>query len=148
MRGALETLAIVHLTATGLMAGVIWYVQIVGYPIFAQVGPAGFGRYHAEHATRTARVVIPAMLVEAASAAGLAVLAPGMATALSLFLLLVVWASTFAVQVPLHRRLSRGWDAAAARRLVATNWLRTLAWSARFGLACAILLRIRAENIG
>ena len=32
---------------------------------------------------------------------------------------------TVAVSVPLHTRLGRDWDEAAARRLVRTNWLRT-----------------------
>ena len=39
------------------------------------------------------------------------------------------------VQVPLHRRLQGGFDAAAHRRLVRTNWLRTAAWTLRAALA-------------
>jgi hypothetical protein len=50
-------------------------------------------------------------------------------------LLLFIWATTGLVQVPLHRRLTDGFDTAAHRRLVVTNWLRTGAWALRAGLA-------------
>ena len=52
-----------------------------------------------------------------------------------LALLAVIWLSTALVQVPLHRRLQGGFDAAAHRRLVRTNWLRTAAWTLRAALA-------------
>jgi hypothetical protein len=51
-----------------------------------------------------------------------------------LALLAVVWASTWLVQVPCHTRLAGGFDAAAHGRLVATNWIRTVGWSARTAL--------------
>jgi hypothetical protein len=47
----------------------------------------------------------------------------------------LVWLSTAFVQVPLHARLSAGFDTRAHRRLVATNWVRTLSWTARGLLA-------------
>jgi hypothetical protein len=49
-------------------------------------------------------------------------------------LLLVIWASTFALQIPRHNVLSRGFDERAHRALVLTNWIRTAAWSLRRGL--------------
>jgi hypothetical protein len=49
---------------------------------------------------------------------------------------------TVAVSVPLHARLGEGYDDALARRLVATNWLRTAAWTA--GTCCAAVLVARA----
>jgi uncharacterized membrane protein len=56
--------------------------------------------------------------------------------------LMLVWISTFAVQVPLHSRLQRaGPDAAeAARLLVLTNWVRTLTWTFRGVIALAIAI--------
>ena len=39
--------------------------------------------------------------------------------------------STVLLQVPLHARLAAGHDEHAARRLVATNWIRTAAWTSR-----------------
>ena len=42
----------------------------------------------------------------------------------------IIWLSTMVLQVPCHRRLETGFDAAVARRLVRTNWVRTFAWTA------------------
>jgi hypothetical protein len=41
------------------------------------------------------------------------------------------WLSTWRVQVPLHERLSSGFDVHAHQRLVGTNWWRTLSWTVR-----------------
>jgi len=42
---------------------------------------------------------------------------------------LIVWLSTFALQVPIHNRLKAGKEDREIRHLVATNWIRTAAWS-------------------
>ena len=44
-------------------------------------------------------------------------------------LVLVVWCSTFTLQVPIHKRLQAGKDKSKIKRLVSTNWIRTIAWS-------------------
>jgi hypothetical protein len=78
------------------------------------------------------------MLAELALAAWLWRSAPaGLApwAAFGTALVAVVWGSTFLLQVPCHNRLARGRDDAAIRRIVATNWLRTAAWTARAVLA-------------
>ncbi len=54
-----------------------------------------------------------------------------------------LWLSTFLLQVPQHEVLRAGFDADAHRRLVSTNWLRTVLWSLRgvwvlYLLACAM----------
>ena len=43
------------------------------------------------------------------------------------------------LQVPCHSRLAQGFDEPTWRRLVATNWIRTVAWSARMPLALMLL---------
>ena len=61
---------------------------------------------------------------------------------LGLSLLGVIWSSTFLVQIPCHESLAKGFDAVVHRRLVTTNWSRTVAWSLRAVLvvwmACSI----------
>jgi len=134
------------------MTGLIWFVQIVHYPLMAAVGAANWNEYELKHQKLTTLVVAPAMLLEALAAAALVVAAqmhPSegiLATPRGVWmawagagLLVVVWLSTFALQVPEHERLSRGpFDAAAHRRLVGTNWIRTAAWTAR-GLLGVVL---------
>jgi hypothetical protein len=130
-------LPVAHAAATLFMTGVIWFVQIVHYPLFGRVGAAEFPAYEREHARRTGRVVGPAMFVELLLALALAARG-GVLAWTGLALLGVIWASTAFVQVPLHRRLERGTDTAAQQRLVRTNWIRTAAWTGRAVIATVI----------
>ena len=135
----MKAVFLAHLLATLTMFGVIWIIQVVHYPIFSGVGDAGWANYEAQHKARITLVVGPAMLLELATAVWLVLDRP---PALPLWMVLtgvvlvgVIWASTAFIQVPLHNALSAGaFDADAHHRLVATNWIRTVAWTARAGL--------------
>jgi hypothetical protein len=138
-----DVIALVHAAATGVMTGLIWFVQVVHYPLLARVGAASFVEYEQAHVRRTTWVVAPAMLVEAATATVLPFVSltqPGRALAWSgLALLAAVWMSTAVFQVPCHRKLAHGFDKDVARRLVGTNWIRTVGWSLRLVVAFALL---------
>ncbi|MEQ1727476.1 MAG: hypothetical protein ABL982_03770 [Vicinamibacterales bacterium] len=56
-------------------------------------------------------------------------------------LLAIIWASTALLQVPAHNRLERGFDADVHRRLVRTNWIRTVCWTARVVVALTMWLQ-------
>jgi hypothetical protein len=132
----LSTLVLaLHFASTFYMVGLVWFVQRVHYPLFAGVGSQQFPAYESAHVLRTNPVVGPAMLIEAATALVLVALpmqnVPHLLPLLGLGLLAVIWLSTWLLQVPRHRELSAGFDASAHRRLVATNWIRTSAWSLR-----------------
>ncbi len=132
-----------HAGATLYMAGLIWFVQLVHYPLMRRVGREGYDVYQAQHARRTAWAVGPAMLTELACAVWLVALPPaelgrGLPLA-GLVLLAVIWLSTARLQVPCHRKLAHGFDPAVHRRLVLGNWLRTAAWSARGVIALAMI---------
>jgi hypothetical protein len=85
------------------------------------------------------------MLVEAATALALVALpppnVPRLLPLLGVALLVVIWLSTSLLQVPRHRELVSGFDASAHRRLVASNWIRTTAWSLRGALVLWMLFR-------
>lgn len=135
-----DAVLIAHALSTTAMAGLIWFVQIVHYPMFARVGSESFSRYALEHQTRTTVVVLPLMLTELVSAVWLGfTLATPVAWA-GVVLVAMVWASTFLLQVPIHARLGSGFDARLVRRLVLTNWVRTALWSARAYLAVLMLM--------
>jgi hypothetical protein len=124
-----------NLAATLYMVGLIWFVQLVHYPLLAEVGEDQFVSFEQAHMARTWPVVGPPMLVELATTLLLTVAAPSAvptaASWLGVALLTVVWLSTGLLQVPSHRRLGDGFDARVHRRLVTTNWIRTAAWTAR-----------------
>lgn len=139
----LDPILTAHAASTVFLAGLIWFVQVVHYPLFARVDAAAFPDYARAHASLTTRLVAPAMLVELATAILLAARppagSPSWAPGAGLALLAVIWLSTAFLQVPRHRELAAGFDGSAARRLVSTNWIRTAAWSARAALALLLL---------
>jgi hypothetical protein len=138
-----QLLLLVNLCATLFMTGVIWYVQVVHYPLFARVGDAAFVRYESEHASLTTLVVILPMLIELGSALGLWLLRPPSVAAwkvvTGLVMLGVIWLSTMAIQVPKHGELAAGFNAGVHASLVATNWVRTILWTLRSALVVSML---------
>jgi hypothetical protein len=138
------TLLAVHLAATAGMMGLIWFVQLVHYPLFEAVGPDHFVAYESAHQRRTSWVVGPLMGVEGVSALAIAGAlrdeAGFVLSLVGLALLAAIHASTVMLQVPAHRRLSDGYDAETARRLVSTNWVRTIGWSLRVVVASAMIV--------
>ncbi|OAI56269.1 hypothetical protein AYO47_02230 [Planctomyces sp. SCGC AG-212-M04] len=140
-----ETVLLLHFLAAVVMTAVIWFVQVVQYPLFAKIGEAEFPAYAAEYQWRIGWIVIGPMLTEVFTAAALAVFHPGIykhpAFAIAAVLLAVVWASTFVGLVPLHQKLLQGKDLATIARLVKSNWLRTIAWTARAILVGWVLWR-------
>lgn len=127
------------------MTGLIWFVQIVHYPLFARVDATAFPTYHQGHLQRTSLVVVPAMLLELATAVLLLLWLPAgvprLWVAVGLGLLVLIWLSTFLLQVPQHELLARGFSERGARLLVQGNWLRTGLWSLRAVLVGAMLYR-------
>ena len=139
----LKLLLLVHAAATLFMCGLIWIVQVVHYPLFAKVGVKGFAAYEASHTRLITFIVFPAMVAELITAFVLVANRPDLIPAWQVWsglgLVGVIWASTGLLQVPMHAVLSGGFDAEAHARLVSTNWIRTIAWSLRSVLACAML---------
>lgn len=135
-----DGLLLLHAATTLFMVGVIWFVQIVHYPLYSRVGDAGFAQYERQHTRRTGWVVGIPMLAEIGASAALAWRSGGSLANCGLALLVIIWLSTWLLQVPAHRRLEYGFDAATHRRLVRTNWLRTVAWSGRGGIAIVLLV--------
>ncbi len=128
-------LLVLNVASTWFMVGLIWFVQLVHYAQFPQIGSDGFCNYHRRHTRFTTVVVGPPMLVEMATAVLMLVRPhPAMPTAAAWAggaLALLIWLSTAFLQVPKHDILSRGFDAAACRTLLVTNWIRTILWTAR-----------------
>ena len=141
-----KLLLLVHFAATWYLVGLCWLVQRVQYPLMDRVGVAGYPAYEQAHVSRIGPVVAPMMLLELASGIWLLLTAPAgelrLLFGVGLALLVAIWLSTFLIQVPLHDRLIDGFDAGAHAALVRTNWIRTLAWTARGALLVWLLWRL------
>jgi hypothetical protein len=140
-------LALVHLASTLFMTGLIWFVQVVHYPLLGVVGEEGFTRCQSFHLDRTSFVVGPPMLAELFSGLLLYWITDRDRLLLaSLALLGVIWFSTAFLQVPRHSILAQGYDSAAHEFLVRSNWIRTIAWSLRAVLV--VLWFTRSASLG
>jgi hypothetical protein len=121
-----------HLAVTWALAGLIHTIQWVHYPLFKYANTESFAAFHDQHSRRITWLVAPLMLAELTTAAWLFHQGNRSTPFLvSLPLLALIWISTGLIQVPIHERLAKGRDETALRRLVTTNHIRTLAWTAR-----------------
>jgi hypothetical protein len=148
-RQGMETMTTVlaqtHLASTLVLIGIIWTVQLVHYPLMALVGEEHFIAYEAAHAPRMAAVVMLPWTLQGISTLGLLLVRPSGVPLVLLLAAAVISAIpvlvTVLASVPAHARLCAGFDARVHHRLVRSNWLRTLAWTAQAPIAVAILVR-------
>lgn len=130
MSANLSHLYILNIAASWGLVVLIWVVQIIVYPGFRHIASEDFPNYHHWYVIRISAIVLPLMGGEVILAIGWLWLAH-----YSVFSLIsagwvgVVWLSTFGLQVPIHNRLQTGKDDVHIKRLVTTNWIRTIAWS-------------------
>ncbi len=140
----MKTVLLIHVFSTIFMVGLIWFVQIVHYPLFANVGADQFKTYEELHQRWTTWVVGPAMLIELGTAILLVKNPPAESATLAwvgLGLVIVIWLATGLLSVPAHNSLTIEYTTGAYRTLVSTNWIRTVAWTTRGILVLAIAHR-------
>lgn len=140
-----KLLFILQIVSTFYLTGLIWTIQLVQYPFFSYFQNSDFTKYHDDYRFWITPVVAPMMLVELFTAI-LLLLFPSdeinyNLLIFGLVLVVVIWISTFFVQVPLHEKLAGGFDENAYRSLVNTNWIRTILWTLRGGLMVYLLWR-------
>ena len=128
-----EVLVLLEAAATLFMAGVLWTMQVLNYPLLSLVGREAFPAYEGRHNHRFGLVVFPGVLLALLAAIGLLIVRPDglpiWAPAGEVLLLVVIIVSTATLQAPQHGRLAAGFDAAAHQFLVRSNWIRVAAWS-------------------
>jgi hypothetical protein len=139
----MNLLVAVNAASAWTMTGIIWFVQVVHYPLLATV-PVGSARTVAtEHQRRTGRVVMVPMAAEGVTSLRLMFERPagvewwlawagGVCVAVALL-------CTVLLSVPRHSRMASGPTEQTARELVITNWPRTVAWTAH-GIICGAIV--------
>lgn len=116
------------------MLGLVWFVQVVHYPLFNFAAGDRFSDFEKSHTRLATYVVAPVMVVELVTSTIL--LFKSTASMKPFFiagfvLVLGIWLSTFLVQVPRHKNLKNGYDSNVHRSLVISNWIRTACWTLR-----------------
>lgn len=127
--------------------GMSWVLQLMHYPLYHEVGSGEFSRYIR---LNNQRAVVPAIL-PALATAGVSLLmvwrrpsiVPAAIAMTALLLNVAVLISTAIWQGRLHSRLVQaGKSEAAINLLVATNWIRTTAFSIQAIFAVWIVHRL------
>lgn len=143
------TLFVVFLFLAVYNAGCMTTLQLQHYGIYPAVGYEHFADYmRANNRAAALPTIVPAMLLLLSSLV-LVLQRPGFIrpyeSAAALALNLVALLSTFVWQRPIQGRMAEtGYDEANVRRLIATNWIRTIAYWLNAILATIILSRILA----
>jgi len=139
----MSALPVLHLAVTAAYAGLLWTVQMVVYPQFAEVPAAAFPAYHRRHMRRIAPLVGPLFLLEGSAAVAafwLGVATQPILQSASLGLFLAGHAVTFLVFVPLHGNPPEGPTRSWCHRLLRWNGIRTGLQSLRSGVVVALAL--------
>lgn len=130
-----DVVLLINLLSTWTMVGVIWFVQVVHYPLLSVVPVESAASVAVEHQRRTGWVVGAPMALEGVTTLALLVLVPeGVAWFvpwLAGIPLAVALGATIFLSVPRHERMARDPDAQVGKELVSTNWVRTIAWTVR-----------------
>ena len=116
---------------SGAMTGVIWIIQLIHYPAFTYIDHTRWADFHGFHTRGITPIVAPLMLIELALSLIWIYhdIAPLALT--NLVFVLLLWLSTFFIQVPIHNQLVSIKDEKLIQKLIQTNWIRTLLWTSK-----------------
>lgn len=145
----LNLFALIQLVVTWILVGVIWFTQIVHYPLYRNI-KEGFVEYERAHIRRTAFLIAPLMLIDVITAIILVGLTEtGILTKLAfanLIFLVLIWLSTFLLQVEQHQKLCIRFSKEILRNLLVSNWVRTFLWTGK-GLVLAAIVYLLFKHI-
>lgn len=118
------------------MAVVILFVQCVHYPAFTFIEEKKLTTFSIFHQKRISFIVMPAMLIEAATLSYLTFVTKEPLFYISAILLALIWLSTFFIQVPTHNKLVTEPTQDLTKKLVQENIPRTCLWCFKAILIC------------
>tara|TARA_B100001287_G_scaffold227773_1_gene197757 strand:+ start:34 stop:447 length:414 start_codon:yes stop_codon:yes gene_type:complete len=111
-----------------ILVGVILMTQILSYPLLLKLSKSDFYDYYNSYTKRISFIVIPLMIFEVLLSIILNTILNNFYLFASNVLLLVIWGSTFFIQVPIHNKLSSNHSYSLINKLIFSNWIRTIAW--------------------
>jgi hypothetical protein len=131
----LSNLVLSNLAATLFLTGVVWFLQVVQFPLLLHAGGNDFVAYVKAQRKRNTLLMALPMLVELITGVWLLVTPlPHRSVFHGVVLLAFIWLVTLGSIVPLNSRLTRGYDESTIRVLIRDNWIRTICWTARSSL--------------
>ena len=126
---------LLNLVLAFIAVGLIWTIQLVHYPSMRFIPKERFVEYHNFHSIRISFLAVPLMVTELGTSLILFYQNYNNAIQtiflINLVIVALIWLSTFLIQVPLHNALSKEKQSEKLSKLICTNWIRTILWTAR-----------------
>lgn len=102
----------------------IWIIQILHYPSFLYIDKTQFHSFELFHTKRITFIVAPLMILEL-------IIGIFHFHFITTGIIVLIWLSTFFIQVPCHDKLKLGYDKKIIEKLIHSNWIRTILWTAK-----------------
>ena len=104
-------------------------VQFIIYPSFKNYSESSFKSFHSGYTKKMFLIVGPFMIIELISSLYLLNISSFLAPTV---LVVLIWASTFFLIVPIHNSLNISFDLIKHKKLIRLNLIRTIFWVLKF----------------
>ena len=119
---------LLNIIINSILVGVILMTQFINYPLFKSI-KSDFTNYHKQYTERMGYVVAPLMIIELILVTYIILHHKENLFVIFIFLLtIIIWASTFFIQVPIHNTLSKKKEKNKIIKLNKSNYIRTICW--------------------
>ena len=126
------SITLLQLLVTWAMAGMMWFAQIVHYPLYRKI-KEGFTDYKRSYIRRASILIGFLMLIEAITAFALIEIFPDGAQRdllnINIVLLVLIWLVTFLFQINFSQKLTVNYSQKKVKILIQSNWIRTFLWT-------------------
>ena len=132
-------LTTLNVLLNSILVGIILITQFVNYPLFKKIDQ-NFEIIHKEYTTKMGFVVAPIMLLEAVTVFSMYIYYPKSNELVFITCLtIIIWLSTFLIQVPIHKTISFKKDSKKINKLISTNYIRTISWCSKLYLSMLLV---------
>lgn len=122
-----------NLISTLLIAGILWFVQLVHYPLFNEMPAKNMVNYGYYHMQKISGIINLLFIIDFITIVFLLLLvnsdlsATLMLINISIFLFIVIL--TRITFLPIYQQISKNPNSILITKLINLNWIRTLVWS-------------------
>ena len=128
-----------NVVVNSVLVGIIAITQFITYPLFKFID-SEFKKYHKAYTKRMGYVVAPLMVLELLLVIKITTHYYSNAIIILIGILtLIIWLSTFFIQVPVHNNISKEKPKNKVLFLIKSNYIRTLCWILKLMLSIQIL---------
>ena len=120
---------LINIILNSILVGVILLTQFVSYPLFKKINH-DFEYFHSDYTNRMVYLVAPIMIIELIIVTLILFNNPSNNLIIIITVItILIWVSTFFVQVPIHNKIGYKKDIRKINKLIKSNLLRAILWS-------------------